>query len=95
MEGERLFDPTVPAGRRVERLAVRPASLDGKAVALLDISKPKGDWYLEEVGALLSARYSLREVRYFKKPTHARPAPEEMAEEIARGFDAVVEGLAY
>jgi len=90
-----LFDPTAPPSRRVARLAARPASLDGKALGLLDIGKPKGDWYLEEVGALLAEHFALREVLFFRKPTYAKVAPPELAEEVARRCDAVVEGLAY
>ncbi len=90
-----IFDPTAPPKRRLEHLAVRPESLAGKVVGLLDIGKPKGDLFLEAVGELLRKNYGAREVVYFKKPTHAKPAPSEMAEEIARRCDVVVEGLAY
>ena len=58
-----------------------------------------GNWpaprRVEAVGELLRKNYGAREVVYFKKPTHAKPAPDEMAEEIARRCDVVVEGLAY
>jgi hypothetical protein len=90
-----LFDPTATPRRRIERLAPRSESLEGKVVGLLDISKPKGDLFLEAVGEILKSDYGVRETIYFKKPTHAKPAPPEMAEEIARRCDAVVEGLAY
>ncbi len=90
-----IFDPTAPPRRRIERLAPRTASLEGKVVGLLDISKPKGDLFLEAVGELLKKDYGVRETIYFMKPTHAKPAPPELAEEIARRCDAVVEGLAY
>ncbi len=90
-----LFDPTVKPKRRVENLAVRPGSLAGKVVGLLDIGKPKGDWFLEAVGELLRENYGARETVYYRKPTHAKPAPGELAEEIAQRCDAVVEALAY
>lgn len=90
-----LFDPTVKPKRRIDALAARPESLEGKVVGLLDIGKPKGDIFLEAVGLLLKENYGVRETVYYKKPTHAKPAPEELAEEIARRCDAVVEGLAY
>ncbi|MBT3350354.1 MAG: hypothetical protein HOC91_16245 [Nitrospinaceae bacterium] len=90
-----IFDPTVKPKRRIDALAARPGSLEGKVVGLLDISKPKGDIFLDAVGILLKENYGVRETVYYKKPTHAKPAPEELAEEIARHCDAVVEGLAY
>lgn len=90
-----LFDPTAKPKRRVENLAVRPGSLAGKVVGLLDIGKPKGDWFLEAVGELLRENYGVRETVYYRKPTHAKPAPGELAEEIAQRCDAVVEALAY
>ena len=90
-----LFDPTAKPKRRVENLAVRPGSLAGKVIGLLDIGKPKGDWFLEAVGELLRENYGVRETVYYRKPTHAKPAPGELAEEIAQRCDAVVEALAY
>ena len=90
-----LFDPTAKPKRRVENLAVRPGSLAGKVIGLLDIGKPKGDWFLEAVGGLLRENYGVRETVYYRKPTHAKPAPGELAEEIAQRCDAVVEALAY
>jgi hypothetical protein len=90
-----LFDPTATPKRRVENLAVRPGSLAGKVVGLLDIGKPKGDWFLEAVGELLRENYGVRETVYYRKPTHAKPAPGELAEKIAQRCDAVVEALAY
>ncbi|MFC1491076.1 hypothetical protein ACFLQ0_00600 [Nitrospinota bacterium] len=90
-----IFDPTAPPRPRLERMAARPASLEGKVIGLLDIGKPKGDLFLEAVGEMLMENYGVREAIYFKKPTHAKPALEALAEEIARRCDAVVEGLAY
>ena len=90
-----LFDPTAKPKRRLEKLALRPGSLEGKVIGLLDIGKPKGDLFLEAVGRPLQKNYGVAETVYYKKPTHAKPAPAEMAEEIARRCDGVVEGLAY
>ncbi len=90
-----LFDPTAPPSRRVARLAARPRSLEGKALGLLDIGKPRGDWFLESVGDLLAERHGLREVLFFQKPTYAKVAPPDLAGELARRCDVVVEALAY
>jgi hypothetical protein len=87
-----VLDPTgerSPAGR--ERLA-RLASLEGRTIGLLDISKARGDVFLDRVEALLRERgaTTLR----FRKPTFTKPAPIDLRQEIATRCDAVVEALA-
>src|SRR5438105_1418231 len=64
----------------------------GRRVAMLDISKPLGDVFLDRLQELLSARGV--QVERFRKPTFARPAPRAMVEEILGKSDLVVEALA-
>ncbi len=73
------------------RLA-RPQSLDGLTVGLLDISKPRGDVFLDELEALLRAQGI--EVLRESKPTFTKPAPADLRREIAGRCDAVIEALA-
>jgi hypothetical protein len=75
------------------KTAARPASLDGKVVTLLDISKAKGDHLLDRIEELLRERTGARIVRR-KKPTFARPAPDALRQEIAGATDVLVEALA-
>jgi hypothetical protein len=87
-----LLDPTserTPSER--ERVA-RPASLDGLTVGLLDISKARGDVFLNRLDELLTAR-GLRVLRY-AKPTFTKPAPVDLRHEIASQCDVVIEALA-
>ncbi|SDS12021.1 hypothetical protein SAMN05216421_0943 [Halopseudomonas xinjiangensis] len=87
-----LLDPTAessPAGRS---LSARPASLEGLTVGLLDISKSRGDVFLDRLDALLSERGI--EVKRYRKPTFARIAPTELKQLIASECDVLVEGLA-
>ena len=87
-----LLDPTSerrPAGR--ER-AARPRTLAGLTVGLLDISKPRGDVFLDRLEELLAGRGV--EVLRFRKPTFAKPAPAELRQEVASRCEAVVEALA-
>jgi hypothetical protein len=87
-----LLDPTserTPAER--ERVA-RPASLEGLTVGLLDISKARGDVFLNRLHDLLTAR-GLRVLRY-AKPTFTKPAPVDLRHEIASQCDVVIEALA-
>jgi 16S rRNA G527 N7-methylase RsmG len=73
--------------------AARAASrLDGLAVGLLDISKARGNVFLDRVAELLQARGVT--VRRYRKPTFTRPAPTELAQQIAAECQLVVEGLA-
>jgi hypothetical protein len=75
------------------RTAPRPASLEGKVVTLLDISKAKGDHLLDRLEELLRERAHPRAI-IRKKPTFARPAPDPLRQEILAGTDVVIEALA-
>ena len=87
-----LLDPTSerqPAARAVNP---RPATLAGRTVGLLDISKSRGDVVIDELEAMLRAD-GVRTVRY-RKPTFARPAPVDLRHEIATHCEVVIEALA-
>jgi hypothetical protein len=87
-----LLDPT---GERTvphrERLA-RPASLNGQVIGLLDISKPRGDVFLDRLEVLLQEAGA--KVLRFKKPTFTKPAPVDLRHEIATQCTLVIEALA-
>jgi hypothetical protein len=87
-----VLDPT---GERTvetrERLA-RPSSLDGKTVGLLDISKPRGNVFLDRLEERLT-EMGVR-VERFAKPTFTKPAPIDLRHEIATQCDLVIEALA-
>ena len=87
-----VLDPTgerAPAEReRVER----PASLEGLTVGLLDISKPRGDVFLDRLESRLVDR-GLKVERY-RKPTFTKPAPVDLRHEISMKCDLVIEALA-
>ena len=86
------LDPTSErASAHRERIA-RPASLDGLTVGLLDISKARGDVFLDRLDQRLRER-GLR-VERFRKPTFAKPAPVDLRHEIATTCDVVIEALA-
>ena len=87
-----LLDPTAelePAARA--RLA-RPASLDGLTVGILDISKARGNVFLDRIDELLQARGIA--VKRYRKPTFTRPAPTDLTQQIAAECNLVIEGLA-
>lgn len=90
---DRYLDPTdsvaVP-----RKMAHRPSSLDGKVITLLDISKPKGNHLLDRIEELLRERAKPKAVLRRKKPTFARPAPDDLRQEIVQESDLVIEALA-
>ena len=87
-----LLDPTAELAPVARALTARPPALDGLCVGILDISKARGNVFLDRVDELLSQRGI--EVRRYKKPTFTRPAPTELRQQIAAECDLVVEGLA-
>ncbi|HEY1370447.1 MAG TPA: hypothetical protein VGF23_25180 [Gaiellaceae bacterium] len=89
MEYVSPFDDTA---REPVVAAPRPPSLDGKRVALLDISKARGSEFLDRLEELLQARGA--ETFRLSKPTFSRPAPAEVVERIALHADLAVEALA-
>ena len=93
MSDDEFLDPTdsVAVPRKV---AHRLESLDGKTITLLDISKAKGNHLLDRVEELLQERFHPKAVVRKKKPTFARPAPEDLRQEILKNSDAVIEALA-
>lgn len=87
-----LLDPTAETSPAARTLTERPASLDGLTVGLLDISKPRGDVFLDQVERRLVERGV--KVRRFAKPTFTRPAPIDLRHEISMQCDVVIEALA-
>ncbi len=87
-----LMDPTSEAEASTRPLAARPANLEGKTVGLLDISKPRGDVFLNRLEERLRER-GLNVERY-AKPTFTKPAPADLRREIETKCEVVVEALA-
>ncbi len=87
-----LLDPTAESAPIVREGAPRLAVIEGATVGLLDISKLRGDVFLDRLAELLAARNVT--VRRYRKPTHARPAAADLTSQIANDCDAVVEALA-
>ena len=87
-----LLDPTGELEPVERRPIDKPGSLDGLTLGLLDISKARGDVFLDRLDEVLSDRGIT--VKRYKKPTFTRPAPIELVHTIASEVDVVVEGLA-
>jgi transcriptional regulator of acetoin/glycerol metabolism len=87
-----LLDPTPEDATALRAQAAPLDDLTGQVIGLLDISKPRGNVYLDEIARLLGERGVT--VERYVKPTHARPAPMDLRLEIARNCAAVIEALA-
>jgi hypothetical protein len=85
-----------PGNEAVPKAAAPPprlASLSGKKIGLLDISKPGGSFFLDRLETILRERHGVAEVVRARKPTFTKVAPPAVIEQL-RSLDAVVEGLA-
>lgn len=87
-----LLDPTGELQPLSRDRRARLSSLDGKTVALLDISKPGGDIFLDHLDRKLKGM-GIR-VRRYRKPTFTRIAPADLKHRIVTECDAVIEALA-
>ncbi len=87
-----VLDPTSELRPTTRERVARPESLNGLTVGLLDISKPRGDIFLDRVEERLTGLGA--NVKRFKKPTFTKPAPVDLRHEIAVSCDAVIEALA-
>jgi hypothetical protein len=87
-----VLDPTAETAPAVRERAPRPASLADRTIGLLDISKARGDVFLDRVADRLTAA-GLR-IERFRKPTFTKPAPIDLRHEIAAKCDVVIEALA-
>ncbi len=87
-----LLDPTSERSPVARALSPRPEALAGKSVAVLDISKARGDVFLDRISALLAGQGVT--VNRYRKPTFTRPAPTALRQQIAAENQLVIEGLA-
>ena len=86
-----MLDPTSELSPVEKQLLPRLEGLGDATVGLLDISKPRGKEFLDEVQR---QEESGAKVKRYAKPTFARVAPKELTQKISSECDAVIEGLA-
>ena len=88
-----IMDPTdehVPVQRQV---SPRQGTIAGR-IALLDISKARGNVLLDHFQALIKQRLPELTLERFAKPTFSKPAPDDLRREIRDRADFVIEALA-
>ena len=89
LEPLEVLDPTGELGAVERPLAERGRP---RTIALLDIRKPRGDVFLDELERLLAERG--HRLERTQKPTFTKTAPPDVRAEIAERCDAVIEALA-
>jgi hypothetical protein len=87
-----VLDPTGERRPAERSITPRPATLDGQVVGLLDISKLRGDVFLDRIEERLGQLGVT--TRRFRKPTFTKPAPVDLRHEIATTCTMVIEALA-
>jgi hypothetical protein len=87
-----ILDPTAERSPAIRPRLARPASMDGLVVGILDISKPRGDVFLDRLDARLQERGIA--TRRYAKPTMTRPAPLPLRQQIGTEVNLLIEGLA-
>jgi len=87
-----VLDPTNESTPAVIERVSRPESLAGLTIGLLDISKPRGNVFLDRIEERLTELGST--VKRYKKPTFTKPAPVDLRHLISTECDAVIEALA-
>lgn len=85
-----VLDPTGELDAVERPLAPRDGA--PRRIAFVDIRKPRGDVFLDELEAILGKRGV--EIVRTQKPTFTKPAPQDVRREIARDCEAVIEALA-
>ena len=90
-ESPTLLDPTSERSPTARQALPPPDKLE-RPVALLDISKARGNVFLDRVQWHLEERGI--EVKRYRKPSFARVAPTDLKQQITRECGAVIEALA-
>lgn len=88
----RFMDPTAELAPEARIPLPKAASLAGLRVGLLDISKPRGNIFIDRLAELLTEAGA--SPQRYAKPTFTRIAPVELKQQIATECDVVIEALA-
>jgi hypothetical protein len=87
-----VLDPTNEQKPVTRQRTERAAAIDGMTIGLLDISKPRGNVFLDRLQELLEDRGF--GVRRYAKPTFTKPAPADLRHQISQECNLVIEALA-
>ncbi|SFD97932.1 hypothetical protein SAMN04488523_104118 [Sulfitobacter brevis] len=88
-----ILDPTDERKPVERQITPRSGSLSG-VIGLLDISKPRGNVFLDELEQLLAQKAPDVTVKRYMKPTFAKPCPDALRQQIRNECSFVIEALA-
>jgi hypothetical protein len=89
-----LLNPTGISTEAQSSLAPRRVrDLNGKTVGLLHSTKHNSDRVLDGLAELLQERWGVKRVIRERKPTFARPVPNDQAKALADQVDVVITGI--
>lgn len=88
-----VLDPTTQPEPMKTSMAIRPDTLDGKILGILDNGKPNAKRILDLVGELIAERCNLAGVVKKQKPDATKAAPQEMLDEMAEECNIAVVGV--
>ena len=89
-----MRDPTAELSPVIRERVMPPGDLQDCTIGLMSIAKERSAEYLDSVEDHLTNQLSGVTVRRFEKPTHTKPAPEQVLQQIVESCDVVVVGLA-
>jgi hypothetical protein len=87
-----MLDPTAELSPERRTRRTPPARLEDITIGLLSISKERSNEFLDSIERLLIGREF--KVERFMKPTHTKPAPESIVQQIVERCGVVIVGLA-
>ena len=88
-----ILDPTAEQSPLRRHLSPRTNPLRGP-IGLVDIAKPRGDVFLDELEGLLRLRAQGEQILRLRKPTFTKPAPPSLRDEITQRCRVVIQALA-
>jgi hypothetical protein len=88
-----ILDPTDERKPVERQITPRSGKLDG-VIGLLDISKPRGNVFLDELESLLTQKAPDVTVKRYMKPTFAKPCPDALRQQMRDECSFVIEALA-
>lgn len=89
----RLLDPTLGPVQADAELAVRPATLDGAVLGLVNNGKTRGREILERVAANLGQTYAIADTVLVTKPNASRPIAQDQVDEVAAAATAIIAAI--
>jgi len=89
-----MRDPTAELSAIMRERLTPPDTLQDCTIGLLSIAKERSAEYLDSIEDQLSNQLPDVSIRRFEKPTHTKPAPELVLQQIIETCDVVVVGLA-